>query len=67
MERTSGELHILRLNDREMELLSDALQFFHECTIKSQEYKQGDKPTIQTGMDLERMCQTLGISGYEFS
>ncbi|MDX1702354.1 MAG: hypothetical protein R3250_17130 [Melioribacteraceae bacterium] len=67
MECTTGELHILKLNDTEMCLLSDALQFFHECTVKSQEHRQGDEATIKTGIELERMCRTLGIPGYESS
>ena len=61
MECTNGEVHILKLNDREMSLLTDSLQFFHECTIKSQEFKNDDEGTIQTAIDLEKMCNTIGI------
>jgi len=62
MECTTGELHILKLNDKEFELIKDALEFFHECTIKSQEFRNDDQPTIQTAIKLEEMGKTIGLN-----
>ncbi len=68
MERAKGTTHVLMLNDREMQLIREAMQYFHECTVKSQEFKQQkDEPTIKRAIEIETICQGLGIPGYEFS
>jgi hypothetical protein len=67
MECTTGEVHILKLNDREMYLLKESVQFLHECTINSQEFKTDHEPTVMRAIELEKMCQVMGVEGYECS
>ena len=67
MECHNGTLHILKMDDEEFALVKESLQFFHECTIKSQEYRNDDDPTIQTAIKLEKMCQILRIDGFDFT
>ncbi len=68
MERAKGTTHILMLDEKEMSLIREAMQFFHECTVKSQEFKQQkDDATIKRAIEIETICQGLGIPGYEFS
>lgn len=67
MECERCDLHILKMDDEEMRLVKEAMSFFHECTIKSQEFKNDDEFTVQTAIKLEYMCQTIGIPGFECS
>ena len=67
MECEKCDVHILRLNDEEMHLMRDAMSFFHECTINSQEFKNDDEATVMTAIKLESMCQTMGVPGFECS
>lgn len=62
MEHVSGTIHILKMDDEEFDLTKQSLEFFHECTVKSQEFKNDEESTVNTAIKLEQMGRTLGIT-----
>jgi TRAP-type uncharacterized transport system substrate-binding protein len=59
MECDRSELHILKVNDEEINVLKKAISFFYECTIKSKKFNNNDEDAIKTAITLKRMCRIM--------